>query len=63
MTNKDFALIKIQEVINALTSIKELMIADGVPQNEEWIKAARPMNEIMDIMGNYHKVKNEDYKC
>ena len=61
MTNKDFALEKIQEIIDALIDIKKLMIAGGVPQNEEWIKAAMPMNEIMYIMGNYRKVKDNEY--
>jgi hypothetical protein len=60
MTNREYALLKLQETIEALIDITEIMMKDGVPQNEEWVKAAQPLDEIMAIMGNYAKYKDEE---
>lgn len=60
MTNREYAILKLQETIDALIDIVEMMMKDGVPQNEDWVKAALPLNSIMNILGNYSNLKDKE---
>lgn len=61
MTNQEFAIEKLKEVISGLTDIVTLMENGGIPQNEDWVKCAVPLDSVMNIIVNYSSVKNEDY--
>ena len=61
MTNQEFAIGKLKEVISGLTDMVTLMEKGGIPQNEDWVKCAVPLNSVMNIMMNYSSVKDENY--
>ena len=61
MTNQEFAVEKLKESISCLTDIVTLMENGGIPQNEDWVKCALPLNSVMNIMMNYSSVKDENY--
>ena len=62
MTNREYAILKLQETIDALIDIAEMMMKEGVPQNEDWVKAALPLNSIMHILWNYSVLKDKEVK-
>ena len=61
MTNKEFAIQKVEEVISGLTHILNMLKNDENPQNEEWTSCAKPLNEALNILGNYETYKNKEY--
>ena len=61
MTNKEYVINKIQDIIDGLENIKMKIVQDGIPQNEDWVICAKPLNQIMNIMGNYEKCKDNEF--
>lgn len=61
MTNKDYVINKIQEMITNLENIKTKVSSNGIPNNEDWLKCAIPLNDIMNIMGNYAICKDNEH--
>jgi hypothetical protein len=61
MTNKEYAINKLQDVINGLEDIKKKMLSDDIPTNEDWLNAATPLNSIMNIIGNYKLCKDNEF--
>lgn len=61
MTNKEYVINKIQDIINGLESIKDIVLRDGIPNNEDWLKCAMPLNDMMNIIGNYRLCKDNEF--
>ena len=61
MTNREYALSKIQEVIDGLESIKDKITSGENLQNEDWAKCATPLNQAINILGNYSVCKDNEF--
>lgn len=61
MTNKEYALYRIHEIIEALNQIVVKIENGDNPQNNDWVNAAAPMHDIMNIMGNFDICKDEEF--
>ena len=61
MTNKEYALTKIQEVVDGLESIKDKIASGENLQNEDWVKCATPLNQAINILGNYNVCKDNEF--
>ena len=61
MTNKEYVINKIQDIINGLESIKDIVLRDDIPNNEDWLKCATPLNDMMNIIGNYKLCKDNEF--
>lgn len=61
MKNSEYAVIKLEEVIAGLNDIISVIKEGGCPQNEDWQKAAQPLNKVINLMLNFSKYKDEEF--
>lgn len=62
MTNKEFVIKNLSEMSDSLDRIIDMLKKDEIPQNEDWIQVAVPLRVSTNILMNYEKYKNEEYK-
>lgn len=53
--------LRLGETISGLFTLWNKVKGGGIPVNEDWVKAAIPLNSIMNILLNYEKVKDEEF--
>ena len=64
MTVKEKIINNLNQMIVELTNIKKSFEDDNPPGNEEWIKVATPLNEMVNLLpqGMFNNLKNENYE-
>lgn len=56
---KEVIIENIDEIIVALKDIQETIRQGKRAQNEDWLRAARPLKEMMNALGNGWYLENE----
>lgn len=60
MTNKEYAISQLEKTSIELNNVISMLKEDKIPQNEDWVKVAMPLNHVMNILLNYEKYKDEE---
>lgn len=60
MTNKEYAISQLEKTSTELNNVISMLKEDKIPQNEDWVKVATPLNHVMNILLNYEKYKDEE---
>lgn len=60
MTNKEYAISQLEKTLIELNNVISMLKEDKIPQNEDWVKVAMPLNHVMNILLNYEKYKDEE---
>lgn len=60
MTNKEYAISQLEKTSIELNNVISMLKEDKIPQNEDWVKVATPLHNVMNILLNYEKYKDEE---
>lgn len=60
MTNKEYAISQLEKTSVELNNVISMLKEDKLPQNEDWVKVAMPLNNVINILLNYEKYKDEE---
>lgn len=60
MTFNEKILEGLDEILSAVKSVRQLIQDGGIPENEDWIKAAAPMHQIVNLLTNYRNYKDQE---
>lgn len=60
MTFNEKILEGLDEILLAVKSVRQLIQDGGVPENEDWMKAAAPMHQIVNLLTNYRNYKDQE---
>lgn len=61
MTYKEFVLQQLESVVAGFKEVIDVVEKDKIPENEDWLKAAIPLQETMNILLNYGRLKDEEF--
>lgn len=60
MTFNERILEGLDEILLSIKSVRELIASGGIPENEDWQKASRPMHQIVNLLSNYRYYKDQE---
>lgn len=60
MTFNERILEGLDEILSAVKSVRQLIQDGGIPENEDWKKAAVPMSQIVNLLTNYRNYKDRE---
>lgn len=50
----------LEETIEGIQGIRDLIVNGGVPENADWVKAAAPLDVVINLLLNYPILKDKE---
>ena len=50
----------LEETIEGIQGVRDIIVNGGVPENEDWLKAAAPLNVVINLLLNYSNLKDKE---
>ena len=50
----------LEETIEGIQGVRDLIVNGGVPENADWVKAAAPLNAVINLLLNYSILKDKE---